>query len=304
MLAASGEEATAIAQLFRWMTAGSVVVWVAVVGLTVYASYFARRPWTVRGSKLLIVVGGVVIPTTALAGVLVYGLAMLPPLLERAEPGSLTILVSGEQWWWRVRYHPDSERPIDLANEIHLPVGRPAEIQLASDNVIHSFWIPALGGKMDMIPGRRTRIALRPSQMGTFRGVCAEYCGASHALMTFAVKVESEDAFNRWLAHEAAPSAVPRSAEAARGEKLFLQHGCGACHAIRGTDADGVVGPDLTHVGGRFGIGAGLLPTDEGAFRRWLAETDHIKPEVRMPAFGILPAGDLRALSAYLASLR
>jgi cytochrome c oxidase subunit II len=300
----AGQEAGEIANLFWWMTGGGIVIWVAVVGLTIYANYCARRPWTVRLSKLLIIVGGVVTPTVLLAGLLVYGLAMLPPLLAPAPRGSLTILVSGEQWWWRVRYHPDSDHPIDVANEIHLPVGQPVEIQLESDNVIHSFWVPKLGGKMDMIPGRRTRIALRPTEQGTFRGVCAEYCGASHALMAFWVVVEDTQGFARWLARQAEPGAKPRLREAARGEELFLQNGCGACHTIRGTEADGVVGPDVTHVGSRLSVGAGLLGNDADAMSRWLAETDHLKPKVQMPAFGMLPPADLRALGAYLESLR
>ena len=303
-LAPAGQHATEIVDLFWWMAGGSIVVWLAVVGLTIYASYFARRPWTVRSSKLLIVVGGVLVPTVSLAGVLVYGLAMLPPLLAPAAPGSLTILVSGEQWWWRVRYHPDSDHPVDLANELRLPLGRRVEILLESDNVIHSFWIPKLGGKMDMIPGRRTRLALKADKRGTFRGVCAEYCGASHALMGFWVVVEEAQDFERWLARQAEPAASPRSPAAARGAELLLENGCGACHTVRGTDADGVVGPDLTHVGGRLGVGASLLANDAAGFGRWLAETDRLKPHVHMPAFGMLPPADLRALGAYLESLQ
>ena len=155
-----------------------------------------------------------------------------------------------------------SGEAVELANEIRLPVGEPVEFQLESPDVIHSFWIPSLGGKIDMIPGRVNRLALEPTRTGIFRGVCAEYCGTSHALMSFYVVVLEQEDFAAWLAHQHAPAQPPAQPLAARGQELFLANGCGACHTVRGTPADGVVGPDLTHVGSRLSLGAGILPNE------------------------------------------
>ncbi|MDX1548874.1 MAG: cytochrome c oxidase subunit II [Rhodothermales bacterium] len=300
----AGRGAEQIATLFWWLVAGSAVVWVAVIGMAVYAIRLRPRPHAPRTVKLLIIGGGVAFPTVVLAGYLIYGLALLPPLLAPAPPGALRIEISGEMWWWRVRYLPPGGPAVELANEIRLPVGRPVELRLTSPDVIHSFWIPALGGKMDMIPGRTTRLRLEPTRTGTFRGVCAEFCGPSHALMRFFAVVEEEDAFAEWLAHQARPAARPTAPLALRGQAVFRANGCGACHAVRGTDAAGVIGPDLTHVGSRLSLGAGVLPTAPDAFRQWIGHTDAVKPGVHMPAYGMLDDADLRALAAYLDGLR
>lgn len=300
----AGPGAEVLANLFWGMAAGSLVVWVAVVALTVYAIWFARVPRTARSARLLVICGGVALPTALLTGLLAYGLSLLPEALAPAPPGSRTIHVTGHQWWWRVRYLRQPGTPIELANEIRLPVGEPVEFQLDSADVIHSFWIPALGGKVDMIPGRRTRLVLRASRTGTFRGVCAEYCGSSHALMGFVVVVQEPDEFARWLAQQAEPAPVPANPRAARGAEVFLASGCGACHAVRGTPADGVIGPELTHVGSRLSLGAAALANDAGGLRRWLEYTGAIKPAAHMPAFDMLDGAELDALVAYLEGLR
>jgi len=280
------------------------MVWMAVAALTIYAMRGRKSASEARQAKFLIIGGGVLVPTVVLAALLVYGLAMLPELVARAPEGSMKIAVTGEQWWWRVRYQlPDGEEVV-LANEIRIPVGEPVEFQLDSADVIHSFWIPSLGGKMDMIPGRRTRLALEPTRTGTFRGVCAEYCGASHALMAFYVVVMEKAEFAQWLAQQRQPAPQPVEPIAAQGRDHFLANGCSACHTIRGTEADGVVGPDLTHVGSRLSVGAGILPNEPEAFVRWIARTDKVKPGVTMPHFGMLPPEELRALAAYLESLK
>lgn len=303
-LSPAGREAERIAALFGWMTAGAFIAWLAVIALAIY--YYRRPPGVrnVRRDRLLIIGGGVLVPTVTLTALLVYGLAMLPDAVARAPEGSLQVEVHGEQWWWRVRYlRPDGEA-IDLANEVRLPAGEPVQFSLASDNVIHSFWIPSLGGKMDMIPGRVTHLTLRPTAPGVFRGVCAEYCGTSHALMAFSVEVMPPDAFVRWLDGQAAPAQAPTEPLAVRGAGQFLANGCSACHTIRGTTAEGVIGPDLTHVGSRHSVGSGILPNDADAFRRWIASTEHLKPGVHMPEFGMLPDAELRALAAYLEGLK
>jgi cytochrome c oxidase subunit 2 len=302
-LAPAGRAAERIAEIFWWMTAGAVVIWIAVIVLTIWAVRVSPEAHNQRRSSFLIIGGGALFPTIVLAILLVYGLAPIPALLAPAPEGSLKIAVAGEQWWWRVRYQPAGGDSVVLANEIRLPVGEPVEFRLESPDVIHSFWIPSLAGKMDMIPGRVTRLALTPTKTGVYRGVCAEYCGTSHALMSFYVVVHEKEAFDRWLANQQAPAASP-SAPAARGQELFLANGCGACHAIRGTPARGLVGPDLTHVGSRLSIGAGALPNTRDSLVRWIARTDHVKPGVIMPAFGMLPQEDLQAMAIYLEGLK
>lgn len=299
----AGRGAETIARLFWWMAAGAVVVWLAVLALGLYA--LRARPEDSNGTRAraLIIGGGAVVPTIVLAALLAFGLAELPGLLAPAPEGSLRIAVTGEQFWWRVRYLPPAGAPVELANEIRLPVGEPVQLVLDSPDVIHSFWVPSIAGKMDMIPGRVNRLALHPTKTGTFRGACAEYCGESHALMGFFVRVVERGEFERWLAHQRRPARPPSRPLAARGREVFLANGCGACHAVRGTPADGAVGPDLTHVGGRLSLGAGVLPNEPNEFRRWIARPEHVKPGVLMPAFGMLPPEELRALAAYLEDL-
>jgi cytochrome c oxidase subunit 2 len=257
-----------------------------------------------RRARWLIIGGGAVIPTVLLAGLLAYGLSLLPGLVAPAPEGSLKIRVLGEQWWWRVRYPERQGTSVELANEIRLPVGAPVQFELGSSDVIHSFWIPALGGKRDMIPGRVTHLALTPTQTGRYRGVCAEYCGTSHALMAFEVVVMEKEDFERWWDGQAQPAVSPASAWAARGRDEFVAHGCGACHTIRGTPARGVIGPDLTHVGSRLTLGAGTVPNEAAQAHRWIAQVDEIKPGALMPAFGMLPDESLQAIAAYLEGLK
>jgi cytochrome c oxidase subunit 2 len=302
----AGRGAENIAELFWWMTAGAILIWLAVIGLSFYAMRVRPEAHSQRRANLLIIGGGAIIPTVVLSGLLAYGLSLMPTLLAPAPEGSLNIAVSGEQWWWRVRYRAPGGNggAVELANEIRLPVGERVEFHLESPDVIHSFWIPALGGKIDMIPGRSNRLTLEPTRTGVFRGACAEYCGTSHALMSFYVVVLEKADFAAWLEHQQKPAQSPVQPLADRGQELFLANGCGACHTVRGTPADGVVGPDLTHIGSRLSLGAGILPNEPDAFLQWTARTGDVKPGVHMPAFGMLPPEDLRALAVYLEGLQ
>jgi cytochrome c oxidase subunit II len=300
----AGRAAEQLAALFWWMAGGAVVIWLLFIGLSVYTFHPARPRHRPRAGRLLIIWGGFVFPTVMLACLLSYGLSLLPPLLAPAPAGSLTIAITGEQWWWRVKYFARNGASVDLANEVRLPLGEPVEFHLESQDVIHSFWIPALGGKVDMIPGRKTRLRLEPTRVGAFRGTCAEYCGSSHALMSFSVRVLPPAEFSRWLSQQRERAEPPVGALAQRGEEAFLQSGCGSCHSVRGTRADGVVGPDLTHVGSRMTLGAGVLANEPNAFARWLTHTDQLKPGVTMPHFRMLPADEVRALAAYLEGLQ
>lgn len=303
----AGREAARLADLFWWMTIGAVIIWLAVIGLAFYSIRSRPEPLSPRQARRLIVWGGAIVPTIVLTALLIYGLIPIPEFLAPAPAGSLRINVSGEQWWWRVRYVPRdgiSSKPIELANEIRLPVGEPVEFRLESPDVIHSFWIPSLAGKVDMIPGRVTRLALKPIKTGIFRGVCAEYCGASHALMNFPVVVMEQAEFDRWLAQQTTPAVPPAEAHALHGQALFLAHGCNACHTVRGTPASGALGPDLTHVGSRRSIAADTLSNETIALQRWIAHTQAVKPGALMPAFGMLSPEELEALAAYLKGLQ
>ena len=303
-LAPAAHQAERVTVLFWFMAAGALAIWIAVAALAIfYARPHAESP-SRRRNRWLIVGGGVVVPLLVLTTLLAFGLAMIPPMVARAPEGSLLIEVDGEMWWWRVRYLRPGQPPVELANEIRLPVGQPVQFRLASDNVIHSFWIPSLGGKMDMIPGRITYIALHPTRTGVFAGACAEYCGTSHALMRMYAEVTDSDAFESWLLRQAQPADAPTEPVATQGQRVFTESGCGACHAVRGTSADGTAGPDLTHVASRRSLAAGTLPNRSDAMLRWIAHPERVKPGVNMPGFGMLPEGDLRALVAYLESLR
>ena len=305
VLAPAGREASQLATLFWVMLAGAVVLWLLVNGLFLYVTRLNPRPLSRRLAETLIIGGGIAFPTVVLGALLWYGLSIMP--MQRAPGEGLTLRVTGERWWWRVEYHLDGEPPeraVVAANEVRLPRGRRSEVRLGSAEVIHSFWIPALAGKTDMFPGRETRMALEPERSGVFRGQCAEFCGTSHGLMAFEAVVMEPEEFDAWLERERGEARPPPDELARRGQAVFLAEGCGACHAIRGTPARGGYGPDLTHVGGRESVGAGVLSSDADAFARWIAHTDTLKPEVDMPSYGHLDEAALEALAHYLAELR
>lgn len=284
-----GPDAALTAEISWALFAGAAVIFVGVMALAAFA-VFARRENASRLSpRLLVVGGGIVFPAVTLFALLVYSLARAGAL-HPVEVNALRIEVIGEQWWWRVRY-PEFE----TANEIRVPVGRPVELVLRSADVIHSFWVPVLAGKLDMIPGRTTRLRVKAGRPGEFRGQCAEYCGGPHALMALFVVAQEPGEFEQWAAAQRAP--------AAQSHPSFLKN-CSTCHTVRGTPATGVLGPDLTHVGSRLTIGAGLLPANAGTFAGWIASNQHLKPGNLMPAFQHFSGEDLRALAGYLESLK
>ncbi|QFU08174.1 Cytochrome c oxidase subunit 2 precursor [Rhodobacteraceae bacterium THAF1] len=303
VLAPAGADSTSLLTLFWVMLVGLVVIWLLVNGMMLFFHHLSPRHYDEGIARKLIVGGGIVFPTVVIAALLAWGLSMMPD--QRAPGSGLRVEVMGEQWWWRVAYLPEgADAPVISANEIRLPVGQRTTFQLSSAEVIHSFWIPALGGKMDMFPGRETILTLEPTQPGTFRGQCAEFCGASHALMAFEVVTMEPDDFAAWLEEQAAPAVAPDGAAATRGAIVFAEQGCGACHAVRGTPAVGQVGPDLTHVGSRLSIGAGILAPTAENFAAWIDHTGDLKPEVDMPAYDDLPEADLTALATYLEGLK
>jgi cytochrome c oxidase subunit 2 len=285
------------------MSIGGLVVWAAVLATAIYVS--SARITRARGAGVaLIIGGGVIFPVAVLAFLLVFGLSQLPAMRAAAPPDSLQIEITGEQWWWRIRYLPRGREPIELANELWLPVGERVNLRLVSGDVVHSFWVPSLAGKMDLIPGRMNFLPLTATRVGTFRGACAEFCGTSHARMNLLVTVRPRTEFDDWLARQASFASSPQDALARTGSDVFMQRGCVTCHTIRGTLAQGRVGPDLTHVGSRQSLAAGLLTTEPASFARWIAGANHIKPDAQMPAFDNLSDDALAALAAYLAQLR
>jgi len=252
-------------------------------------------------SKKSIVLGGIVFPTVTLTVLLIYGFWVLKAgeTLTQAE-NPVRISVVGEQWWWRVIYRHDDGRTTESANELRIPTGRPIEIELTTADVIHSFWIPAYAGKVDMIPGRTNVLHFIADKPGIVSGQCAEYCGGAHALMSFYTVAMTPSDYEAWLVKERANA---RPAPDRQGEQVFLSSGCGGCHTVRGTPANGKIGPDLTHVGGRQSLGAGILPNTTESFTKWITQHKTIKPENLMPPFNIFSESELQSLSAYLNSL-
>ena len=217
---------------------------------------------------------------------------------------ALKIKITGSQWWWKVEYQdPVAGDQVTTANELHLPVNRPAVIELNAQDVIHSFWVPNLAGKEDLIPGRTNYLVLNPRRIGVYRGQCAEFCGLQHAQMALDATVESPAAFEAWRQAQLQPAHQPGTDQERRGEQVFVTGACASCHQIEGTDASGQSGPDLTHLASRRTIAAGALPTDRKDLLRWLHDTQAVKPGNHMPVVS-LPADQLDDLVAYLGSLK
>jgi cytochrome c oxidase subunit 2 len=304
VLAPRGPHAEAVDRLGDVMVWGGVVIFALVVALTAAATLLPPRWRRWMGRDAFIATLGIGLPVVALSALLVWGLG-LTGTLAAAGPPALRIEVTGEMWWWRVAYvDGEGNRVLETANEIHIPVGEPVEFVLTSPDVIHSFWIPALAGKLDMIPGRTNRTTVTAGIPGVYRGQCAEYCGDMHALMAFKVVSHELSEFEAWFSREAAPAAPPAGVEAQHGAVLFAQNGCGACHTVRGTEANGGLGPDLTHIGSRLTIGAGSFPRNVGTLAGWIASAQHLKPGNKMPSFDRLSGPELRAIAAYLEGLK
>jgi cytochrome c oxidase subunit 2 len=221
----------------------------------------------------------------------------------RSAADRVSIDVTGHLYWWEMSYRHGNTRTAVAANELRLPAGEPVDLYLRADDVIHSFWVPNLAGKMDMIPGRVNRMVIEADRQGLYRGQCAEYCGAQHSLMAFDVLTVPRAEFDAWLDRLAQPVREPAAPELKEGRDLFVSLGCGACHSVRGL-SDSRLGPDLTQVGARRTIGAGTLPGGIGNIAGWIASAQHLKPGNAMPSYSQLEGTELRALAAYLDSLK
>jgi cytochrome c oxidase subunit II len=257
------------------------------------------------GGTAVIWLGGIAFPVVVLTILLYFGLTLTRTLSYSIEGDEMRVRVTGEMWWWRVAYLDDRRRPvIHDANELHIPVGRPVVLELESADVVHTFWVPRLSGKLDMIPGRRNLKVIQADQPGVFGGQCAEYCGGPHALMGFMVVAHPPEQFERLMQARLSRQAAARTEPVAAGADLFRSAGCAACHSIAGTDANGLAGPDLTHVGTRRTLGAGILPNNRGTMMGWIANSQAIKPSNRMPPYTMLSGEELTELASYLEAQR
>jgi len=298
--APKGPAAAHIGRLWWIMFGAGTAVYLAVMMLMLLALFRSRqkRPPALNGRRL-VVVGGLIVPLVVLVVVYGFTLTTLNALAPGQNQGELTIEVIGHQWWWEVRY-PDHQ--ITTANEIHIPVGQPVVFKLTSDDVIHSFWVPELHGKSDMIPGRVNDFWLQADEPGEYWGLCAEFCGTQHAKMLFVVVAEPVEQFEQWLTQQQQPAAVPSTELTRQGFALFIDSGCGNCHAIGGTEAAGDFGPDLTHFASRLTLGAGAVRNTKGALAGWVVDPHGIKPGNLMPSSDVSGA-ELQALLAYLETL-
>ncbi|MGH8945271.1 MAG: cytochrome c oxidase subunit II [Acidimicrobiia bacterium] len=282
-----------------------LMLWISVVVLAVVVLLLGmalvRTRWSTEGEpgwgEPFIVVAGVIVPALILGGVFVISLRDLNALTAGGNEARLTIEVVGHDWWWEARYPGEAV----TANEIHIPAAEPVRFRVTTADVIHSFWVPQLGPKIDMIPGRENVTWLEADRPGRYRGQCAEFCGLQHANMAFFVVAEPPDRFQSWLENEAAPAPAP-DGQVVEGQEVFLTSTCVGCHAIRGTEAAARLGPDLTHLAARETIAAGTLPNTRENLARWITDPQSIKPGAVMPPTQ-LSTEELEALLDYLESL-
>jgi cytochrome c oxidase subunit 2 len=315
MLDPAGRQAADIDLIWRTMLVVCGVMYLLVLGFLAWALWRARTrrrlhdeppaPATTAAEPAL------ERSLTGWAALITAGLILLTTVsflvdrsLAEVGPAPLRIQVTANQWWWDVNYvgAAPSEN-LRTANELHLPLGRPAVIQLQAKDVIHSFWAPNFNGKTDLIPGRVNYIAITPKRLGRFRGQCAEFCGLEHAKMAFDIVVQDPAAFDAWRRQQIASAAAPVSIAAVEGKQVFTSKACVMCHRIQGTDASGMIGPDLTHLMSRTRIAAGALANGRGQLAAWIADPQGIKPGTTMPRVS-LTSDELNAVTAYLETLQ
>jgi cytochrome c oxidase subunit 2 len=307
-----GAESAAISDLFTIFLIVTLIFYAAVLAFLI-AAYWRRRDGAsdpdprpespALNRALLLWIGAVVIGLTGLTLASYFTDRAIARSVPSGKP-VLSVEIVANQWWWDIHYHfPDPSTNVRTANELHLPVGVPAMIYLKSNDVIHSFWIPNLAGKQDLIPGKLRDAVLVPRRIGQYRGQCAEYCGVQHAHMALDVTVESPDDFARWLATQQRPAPAPTTALQQAGFDYVTTRECSSCHNVAGTPASGQVGPDLTHLISRKSIAAGTYPMTRGHLYAWVADPQSAKPGNNMPVVG-LDADELHAVVAYLETLK
>jgi cytochrome c oxidase subunit 2 len=307
-----GEGANTIDSLF-WLFIGvCIIIWMAVVLALCWSLVRGRedRPDPLEisrgGEKKAHIAVTVCIAVTVVTLVLLTCFSYMTGKSLAALNGrqGMTVQIIGHQWWWEVRYDGvDPSHIIVSANEIHIPVGEPVTLKLKANDVIHSLWIPVLNGKRDLIPGREETLTIQADRPGLFRGQCAEFCGLQHAHMGLFVVAESRAEFETWRRAETASSNPPVTAVAQQGAELFMRKGCLMCHTVRGTNANGQIAPDLTHVASRRSIAADTLPMSHDTLVAWLTDPQSVKPGTDMPRTD-LTSEEIAAIATYLEDLK
>jgi cytochrome c oxidase subunit 2 len=306
-----GAMANAITPLTWGLLIISIVVCIIVIALVLVGIVLKRQASHITAAIPLVRGGGgtgwvglgVAISSVVLLGSLVWTVVVLAAINEPPSKPALTIEVTGQQWWWKVRYlSDDPSRILTTANEIHIPTGEPVGVELIGADVIHSFWVPLLSGKTDVIPGQTNVTWLEADRPGRYRGLCSEYCGVQHAQMGFEVVAQNPREFDAWWEAQLKPAATIRSPASERGAVLFTYR-CGACHTVRGTEAGGAVAPDLTHLMSRATIAAGTLPNNVGSLSGWIANPQAIKPGTLMPIV-YLSGPELNDIRSFLLTLK
>jgi len=323
-LTGSGPAADRIAHLSWFMTILFIVVTLVMWGLIAWAVLKRRgtlaehEPIDAGGGQMWIVIGGLAVPLIVLTIIFVLGLNLLNDFPIHGMHGGMVhrsaemqmmlkpeIRIIGHQWWWEVEYLNDNpSKQFTTANEIHLPAHRPVNIEVVTRDVMHSFWIPALHGKVDLIPGHPNYIRLEGSQAGNYAGQCAEFCGAQHAHMRLLAVVQEPEDYEAWLDGERKPSATPTSPEAIAGQQTFEAGPCSMCHQIRGTISGGRVAPDLTHFGSRQLLASNSFPNNTAYLEAWITHAQSLKPEAQMPDLTQFTGEQLQQLVAYLRQLQ
>jgi cytochrome c oxidase subunit 2 len=293
----------ALWHLLLWV---SVAVWILVAAFFIGALVRTRqsKPPTNDHKLMRMVVGATSITVVTLFVLLVASILTGNALATRPSQTPLSIQVVGHQWWWEFQY--EYSQPSDnviTANEIHIPVGRPVILKATSHDVIHSVWIPNLYGKIDAIPAHVNTVWLRADRPGFYRGQCAEFCGLQHAHMAMLVYADPPDKFQQWLTAQRSAAKSTTDAAIERGRAIFMNAPCVNCHTIRGTDAAGTAGPDLTHLGSRSTLAAGTIPNTTGNLAGWITDTQTVKPGNNMPPINLSPE-DIQPLATFLESLK
>lgn len=297
-----GPRADKVADLW-WVTLViGAIVWLLVVFALVLGAAIRRRATVSRAHDPVwwVVAIGAIVPMLILGAVTVYTLRAVTVVAKKGDDSALTVEVTAHQWWWEIRY---PQQGVSTANEVHIPVDEPVRVRLSSDDVIHSFWVPQLQGKMDAIPGRDNELWIEADTPGEYRGECAEFCGLQHANMAFVVVAQSRADFDAWAQQESHAAPQPTDPNVVKGQQVFLGSACAYCHTVRGTTATGNVGPDLTHVASRSALASGALPNTRGALAGWILDPQSSKPNTQMPPTQ-MSGSDLQALLDYLESLK
>jgi cytochrome c oxidase subunit II len=283
------------------------VMWVLLAWASIRrrGSLLEHEPYDKGGGQNWVFIGGLAIPFVVLCGLFVFGLERLTDFPVNDGDINPQIRIVGHQFWWEVQY---LDGPVDqhftTANEIHIPVGKPVDLLLESADVIHSFWVPSLHGKMQLIPGQPNYLRIEADQPGEFPGQCAQYCGEQHAHMRILVVAQTPEQYALWRQNELKPAVEPQDAEAKHGQQVFDDGPCALCHTVRGTPAGGKVAPDLTHLAGRKYIGANSFLNDTADLGGWITHAQSMKPGCEMPNLTFFDGRDLRALIAYLQELK